>query len=88
VQILYPHRRPDVKSSLLPDGCLVIFDEKSELAHTVTPIGAMVWELSDGQHSTADIVATIFELVGGIEAELVAQTEKLIADLHAGGLLE
>jgi hypothetical protein len=89
VEILYPKRRSDVKSILLPDGCLVIFDESTEFAHTVSPIGAMAWELSDGEHSTGDIVTEINELTESLlEPEvLTKQVHELLNELKENGLL-
>jgi len=86
---LYPKRRIDLKSTLLPDGCLVIFDETTEWAHTVSPLGAMAWELSDGQHTTKEIVDEIIVLTAESldKKQLEAEVLQLIAELSENGLL-
>jgi hypothetical protein len=82
---VFLQRNPSIKSTLLPDGYLVLFDTQTDWAHTLTPAAAMIWELSDGQHTLADMVGEIRGLVGAEKAP--EEIEGLARELIASGLL-
>lgn len=54
-----PQRNPEIETSLLPDGHVVLVSSKTDWAHTLTPTGALVWEFCDGTNSADEIVAKI-----------------------------
>lgn len=84
-----PRRNPEVKTTLLPDGYVVLFSTKTDWAHTLNPLGALVWEFCDGEHSVADIITELKELVCDLpEDGLSDQVNTFVTELLAGGLLE
>ena len=54
-----PQRDPEIETSLLPDGHVVLVSHKTDWAHTLTPTGALVWEFCDGTNSVDEIVTRI-----------------------------
>jgi hypothetical protein len=84
---MYPQRRPDVSSNLLPDGHVVIFCVKTEWAQTLNPTAAIVWEFCDGEHTVADIAQELATLLGSEGTELGDDVSKLVAELGEAGLL-
>ncbi len=58
----FPCRVQNTKCSLLPDGYLVVYHTELQRSYVIPPLGAVVWEFCDGQHSTADIIETTTEL--------------------------
>jgi hypothetical protein len=56
-------RNPEVKTTILPDGHVALSTEKTEWVHILNPVGALVWELSDGALSTEEIITQISELI-------------------------
>lgn len=54
-----PIRNGSVKTSILPDGFVALHDLDRDLACTLSPIGAIVWELCDGTHSVDSIVSEV-----------------------------
>lgn len=85
IQTIYPHRKAGIKATFLPDGHLVLFDQSTELAHTLNPSGALVWEFCDGKTCLAEIAATIAKLTGRADAE--QESVILVEELCASNLL-
>jgi hypothetical protein len=85
-----PVRSPDVETKILPDGHVVLFCEKSNWAHTLTPVGALVWEFCDGENDLESIITSlgkIKELNGAVG--LREETIELLQELtDAGFILE
>jgi hypothetical protein len=75
-------RNPDINCQLLPDGNAVLFSSKSNWAHIINPVGAMVWEFCDGELSENEIMTQISELVqtdaNSLKQEVVAFTKQLL----------
>ncbi|MGE3509921.1 MAG: PqqD family protein [Vicinamibacterales bacterium] len=70
----------------LSDGSFVLYHTGSRLLTTLNPTAALVWELCDGEHAEAAIVAeiqSIFPQAPSIEADVT----QIIADLRSRGLL-
>lgn len=85
---MHPRRNPDVKSTLLPDGYLVVSSCKTDWAHTLNPVGALVWEFCDGSHDVSQIVAEVVDLLPSGQLEnLEEQVSKFVSELTASGLL-
>jgi hypothetical protein len=83
---LFLQRNPNIKSTLLPDGYLVLFDKQTDWAHTLTPAAAMIWELSDGQHTVEDMVSVVQSLTGAPQAP--EEIAGLARELIASGLIQ
>lgn len=82
---IYPRRRAGIKTTLLPDGHLVLFDPSSEWAHTLNQTGAIVWEYCDGQTCLSDIGKIIGELSNRSQA--TSESVALVQELQSYGLL-
>lgn len=55
--------------------------------HTLSPVAARVWQLMDGQRSTAGIVAVICDEYDVAEDVAAADVEELLASLREAGLI-
>src|SRR5688500_6603598 len=58
-RIMYPRRKADVKTSVLPDGHVVLFSDTRDWGHTLNPRAALIWEFCDGEHTVAEIVSEV-----------------------------
>lgn len=54
-----PKRDPDIETTSLPDGYAVLVMKKTDWAHTINPLAAIVWEFCDGTNSVDEIIALI-----------------------------
>lgn len=54
-----PKRSQEMESTSLPDGLVILVNKKTSWAHTLTPLGALVWEFCDGQNSVEEIVSNL-----------------------------
>lgn len=83
-----PLRAPDIKTRMLPDGHVVLVSSTSEWVHTLTPLGALVWEFCDGTNDLAKIADSI-RAIPNVEAdpELQSQISELIEELDDAGFL-
>jgi len=59
-----PRSRPDLFSQPLADGSTVVFDPHTGTAHELNPVGALIWEYCDGEHSIEAIAAELHECFG------------------------
>ena len=85
---MYPTRNSDIKSTLLPDGHIVLFNTKTDWVHTLNPSGALVWEFCDGRHLTEEIVAELAAVTNSSDlTALKQQVSELIQLLCDQGML-
>lgn len=85
---MHPLRNPDVKTTLLPDGYVVLFSTKTEWAHTLSPVGALVWEFCDGEHAVEEITSELSGLISDVEKEVLSdQVQSFVNELLKSGLL-
>ena len=85
---MYPLRNPAIKSTLLPDGYLVLFNTKTDWALTLNPSAALVWDFCDGAHSLPEIVAELAAATESADkAVLKAEVESLVQQLARDSLL-
>jgi hypothetical protein len=85
---MYPQRRADVRSTLLPDGYLVLFSTKTEWAQTLNPTAAIVWEFCDGERTVAEIAEELTELLGeAVKGDITKDVSQTVCDLVEAGLL-
>lgn len=54
-----PKRSEEMESTSLPDGLVILVNKQTSWAHTLTPLGALVWEFCDGKNSVDEIVSNI-----------------------------
>lgn len=82
-------RAKNSKTSLLPDGYIAVFCGSSERALTLPPVGALVWEFSDGEMTTEDIITEVAKLLETNETpKLKKQIQDLTKELEKNGFLE
>jgi len=82
-------RASKLKTRILPDGCVAVFSSPRDPDCTLPPIGALAWELFDGEHSTEDVVTEVAKLIGCEEtSELRQQILDLANELRHNGFLE
>jgi len=80
-------RHPHVKATILPDGHVALH-LKNDWVYVLTPLGALVWEFADGEHSVDDMfdeISVIKEIQ--VSSELRQQIEELVGQLRDASLL-
>lgn len=83
-----PQRNADVKTTPLPDGCIVLFTTKTDWAQILNPAGAIVWEFCDGEHTVPEIASEVCTLLGVVqESNVVSDVEALVKELVDSGQL-
>jgi Coenzyme PQQ synthesis protein D (PqqD) len=83
-----PKRDPAVETTTLPDGQAVIVLTKTEWAHTLSPLGAIVWEFCDGTNSVDEIVSLVTNLPGIPQRpELAKEIALLIETMEQEGVV-
>ena len=83
-----PKRDPDIQTNILPDGHVCLVSEKTEWAHTLTPLAALVWEFCDGTNTVDEIInqlKSVPELT--ISAKFKDEVAELLEELNDGGFL-
>ncbi len=83
-----PTRDPEIETNILPDGHVVLVSPKTEWAHTLNPLAALVWEFCDGNNTAADIFAQVSAIdsiphTNSLEQEIT----ELITELEESGFL-
>lgn len=82
-----PKQREGVEAQPLPDGSGLLFDPVTATAYPVTPSAMRIWELCDGMNSLAAIVDDLEEQYEVERATVERDTQALVADFAAKGLL-
>jgi len=86
--IIRPTRNENITTKILPDGYIVLHNSKTEWAHTLTPLGAIAWELCDGLLTVQEIEQQVVELTErSNDHELKEQVVKLVDEFIALGLV-
>ncbi len=86
----FPCRVQTTKCSLLPDGYLVVYHTELQKSYVIPPLGAVVWEFCDGQHSTIDIIEATIELAkthGVVPPNLSDDVSRMIKNLSDAGFI-
>ncbi len=83
-----PKRSSDMESTSLPDGYVVLVNKKTNWAHTLTPLGGLVWEFCDGLNSVDEIVDKIQAIpeIGSRES-LRQEVKDLVGQFDEEGFL-
>jgi hypothetical protein len=90
---LHMKRDQDAKTTLLPDGYVAIMKLGSSVGHTLSPLGALLWELCDGTLTVGEVVCAIEEVGGSEVRELLQDSAKraslvdLVKNLENTGFL-
>ncbi len=81
---LTPARNLAVKSQLLEDGFVSLYNSQTSMAFTLPPLGGIVWELCDGTLSLDEIIQRVYELIEAAVSleDLEAQVCPLIEELQ------
>ncbi|HEU5441684.1 MAG TPA: PqqD family protein [Ktedonobacterales bacterium] len=82
-----PERRPDVETYLLPDGSCLLFDSRTEEAHVLNTVGALVWDYCDGTLSAEQIADELAPLLPE-QPTLGDDVREMIEALAGKGLLQ
>ncbi len=88
--MILPFRIQNTECALLPDGYLAIYHPERRLSYVVPPMGAIVWELCDGEHSIDDMVLTVTELAhshGTVPGSLFVDIENMLKSFADDGLV-
>jgi hypothetical protein len=87
-----PCRVDNTETALLPDGYLAVYHTEKKLSYVIPPLGGIVWELCDGDHSIDEIVNEVKALVAEhgapAEGDLATDVENLLKKLSSDGLLK
>ncbi len=85
-----PQRDPTIKTSLLPDGHVVLVSSQTDWAHTLSPMGAVIWEFCDGTNSVEDIVSIMQSMpeLGYSSQSLQQEVSELLENLEQAGVLQ
>ena len=83
-----PRRDPEIEINTLPDGHVALFSPGTNLAFTLTPLAALVWEFCDGSSTVDEIVKQIAS-VDDIpkDIDLAKEAHALVNDLIDSGLV-
>ncbi len=84
---MHYQRNDEIKTTLMPDGHVVLFNAKTEWAQVLNPVGALVWEYCDGATSVAEMTKEIAKLLQADRATLQDDINSLIGDLLSQGLI-
>lgn len=84
--IIRPKRDSEVEVNTLPDGHIVIFNPHTNLACTLTPVAALVWEFCDGSN-TVDEIFQHLSSIDDIPPTPVLKIQELVEELINSGLV-
>jgi hypothetical protein len=81
-------RKSDIKTTMLPDGHIALSSDKVDWVHVLNPVGALVWELSDGNTTSDEIFCQIQELIpSGDKIVLKEDIDQFTKELVDAGVL-
>lgn len=69
------------------EGDAIIYDEQREVAHLLTPTGAIVWSLLDGQVRLGELATDLAEAFGASREDVLGDVMVLVGELAQRGLL-
>lgn len=81
-----PERDDRVLDEALADGSLVLFHMATRELLTLNPTAALVWELCDGQHDEATIVAEVQDVFPDVPA-IATDVQTILIDLRSRSML-
>jgi hypothetical protein len=83
-----PKRDPELEVNTLPDGHIVVFNARTNLACTLTPLAALVWEFCDGSNSLEEIVQQLDSIEDLPKVQsMKVDVEKLVQEFEDSGLV-
>ncbi len=83
-----PRRNPEVAFRELAEGeGGVLLHLGSGSYHGINPVGALVWELLDGERTPAEVVAAVREQVEDPPAQLEGEVRAFITSLRERDLV-
>lgn len=85
---MHYQRNDEIKTTLMPDGHVVLFDTKTEWAQVLNPVGALVWEYCDGATSVTEMADEIAKLLEYDKTALQGDINSLVAELLSQGLIK
>ena len=81
--------RDDVRVRELPNGEAALMTPDDQVLILLNPLGAVVWELCDGQRALDEIVATLATQFTGVSvAKVTEDVARLVAELQRLGVLQ
>ncbi|MBX9879527.1 MAG: PqqD family protein [Candidatus Obscuribacterales bacterium] len=85
---MHYQRNDEIKTTLMPDGHVVLFNTKTEWAQVLNPVGALVWEYCDGTTSVMEMTDEISKLLETDKTALQNDVNSLIDELLTQGLIK
>ena len=86
-QVQTPSRHPDVVSSHLAGGELVLLHLESGEYHELNPVGAAIWKLVDGTRTASGIASELRSRVEDAPPDLESVVAGYLAQLRERDLL-
>ncbi len=85
---LKPKRDPEITVETLLDGYIVLFNQRTSRACTLTPLAALIWEFCDGTN-TLDEIAQHLESIPDLppHPDLETEVDRLVKDFLDTGLV-
>lgn len=62
-------RARGAETTILPDGFVAIIAQGSPAGFTLSPAGAVFWELSDGSLTVGETIEQVFEFIVSVQSE-------------------
>lgn len=81
------HPRPDMVTVDV-EGDAIVYDEQNEVAHLLSPTGAIVWRLLDGRTRLDELASELAEAFGVDTEQVLEDVVGLAQELGRRGLLE
>jgi hypothetical protein len=84
-----PTRREDLVCRQLDETETLLYDPETEALHVLNPTARLIWELCDGEHTVADMVAAMESQYAGTEgSDVPGHVRRTLDTLAARGLLQ
>jgi hypothetical protein len=63
---VWPSRRPDIETYILPDGSALLYDPRSETGYPLDVVRALIWDYCDAQLTRDQIAQEIAVLLPNV----------------------
>ena len=75
-----PKPNPNIAGRVVADEAVIVHPEKGKV-QVINEVGAVIWELSDGTHTVAEIVSEVCQKFEVDQSTAQADTIEFLADL-------
>lgn len=84
--LAHPERDGRVLDEVLADGSVILYHTGSRVLMTLNPTAALVWDLCDGAHDEAAVIAEVGDVFPHVTT-IAADVRAILADLRGRGML-